>query len=110
MANVKLTPMEASDDLDLKNMFMTFHFEDGEVARFGYVITAKSFWTFVGSNNEGLLKEEEVTFPSIFMHGSTRRVLVHYVEGKKFACYVPVFPTQAEAEKYSATFDKRRKK
>lgn len=104
MANVKLTPMEASDDLDLNNMFMTFHFEDGEVARFGYVITAKSFWTFVGSNNEGLLKEEEVTFPPMFMHGSTRRALVHYVGGKEFACYVPVFPTEAETKAYNDAF------
>lgn len=105
MADVKLTPMKVSKDFPLDNMFMTFKFED-EGMSFGYIIGQKAFWTFIGSNQPSgtRLVEEEVEFPWYLMGGATRRALVHYVNNKKFAAYVPVFPTKDEVEKYSASF------
>ena len=84
------------------NLFMTFKFKDGEPASFGYIISQKAFDTFIGSNQPTgtRLVEEDITFPEFLMHGSTRRALVHYLEGERFACYVPVFPTEAEAREY----------
>lgn len=89
------------------NLFMVFYYDYEKITRFGYIISQKAFDTFIGSNQPTgtKLKEEDVTFPSIFMHGSTRRALVHYrPNGTKKAAYVPVFPTEAEVDKYSEAF------
>lgn len=110
MAVATNTPMIVSEDFDkrLDNLFMTFHYEGDEITSFGYVITAKVFWTFVGSNNVGHLREEEVKFPVAFMAGTTRRALVHYVDDKKYSAFVPVFPTEDETKAYNEAFNKRR--
>lgn len=90
------------------NLFMTFRYNGNEnPSSFGYIITQKAFDTFIGSNQETGTKliEEDVKFPDYLMHGSVRRALVHYLPGPiKFACYVPVFPTEAETVQYNAAF------
>jgi hypothetical protein len=87
------------------NLYMTFRYNEvGVPDSFGYVITQKAFDTFVtGNQPDGTrFSEEDVAFPKHIMHGSLRKALVHYAPGgKKFAAYVPVFPTDAEAEEYS---------
>lgn len=86
---------------------MTFQYEGEQIPKsFGYIISQKAFDTFIGSNQPTgtRLIEEDVEFPTYLMHGSTRRALVHYLDGNKFACYVPVFPTEAEMDEYNATF------
>jgi hypothetical protein len=90
------------------NLYMVFQF-DGEDApcSFGYVITQRALNIFVLSNHETgtILVEEEITFPEYLMAGSTRTALIHYRPGgEKFACYVPVFPTEEEMNKYTAAF------
>ena len=91
------------------NLFMTFRYSRKTelVESFGYIVSQKAFDTFIGSNQPTgtRLVEEDVTFPTNLMHGSTRRALVHYTpDGKKFACYVPVFPTEAETAEYDTAF------
>lgn len=86
------------------NMFMVFHFENDEVARFGYVVAENSVLSFFGTSQVGLLKEEDVVFPPIFMHGDTRRALVHYVDGQRRTAFVPVLTTDDDLDKYDAAF------
>lgn len=89
------------------NLFMTFRFEGRKKPNsFGYIISQDAFDTFIGSNQPTgtRLVEEDVQFPAYLMHGSTRRALVHYIGGEKFACYVPVLPTEAETKEYDAAF------
>jgi len=90
------------------NLFMTFRYQGGDLPySFGYIITQKAFDTFIGSNQPTgtRLTEEDVEFPDYLMGGATRRALVHYApDGKKFAAYVPVFPTEAEMDAYDAAF------
>jgi len=104
--DIKLIPMSAGTEFSTyNNMFLTFKYNGQESpSSFGYVISNKAFYTFIGSNQyEGTrLVEEEVNFPDFLMNGATRRALVHYVPGgEKFAAYVPVFPTEAEVEAYA---------
>lgn len=102
------TYMEKSEEFGVNNnLFMIFHYENDNITRFGYVITERAFVAFVGSNQETgtRLIEESVDFPPIFIGGMTRQALVHYLpDGKRFACYVPVFPTKAELDNYNAAF------
>lgn len=89
------------------NLFMTFRYNGSDhPTSFGYIINQKSFETFVAYGHPlGVnLREEDVKFPDYLMNGSTRRALVHLVDGARFACYVPVFPTQEEVETYNAAF------
>jgi hypothetical protein len=73
---------------------MTFHFtEDYDYPiTFGYVITQGAFNTFIGSNQpeSARLVEEDVQFPKYLLHGDVRTALVHYLNNRRFACYVPV--------------------
>lgn len=104
--DIKLTPMTASEQFtSYNNLFMTFKYNGQESpSSFGYLLRAKAFYTFIGSNQEAGTKlvEEDVEFPDFLMGGDTRRALVHYLPGgEKFAAYVPVFPTEAEVESYA---------
>ena len=93
--------------LDEHNYFMTFRYEDTDVpVSFGYVLNVKGLFGIVVANagdNENFA-QESVRFPTYLMGGSERDALVHYVAGRKFACYVPVNPTEQEAREYSERF------
>lgn len=108
-SNAGSTPVaSAQKEIMRNNLFMTFRYRAGhrDPQSFGYIISQKAFDTFIGSNQPTgtRLVEEDVEFPEFLMSGSTRRALVHYLDGKKFACYVPVFPTEAEMEDYDRAF------
>lgn len=105
--HVRLVSLPHRKRIMRSNLFMTFRYDrHGLVNSFGYIVSQKAFDTFIGSNQPTgtRLVEEDVTFPTNLMSGSTRRALVHYLDGKKFACYVPVFPTEAEMEDYDRAF------
>lgn len=92
--------------LDENNYFMTFKFHDDRPVSFGYVLNVKGLFGIVIANaaDNERFAEEPVRFPDYLMDGSERKALVHYVAGKRFACYVPVNPTEEEARDYSESF------